>query len=320
MLPRIILAGGSGFIGRALQRHLASHYRIIVLTRSPRPNSSAKEVLWDGENPGPWCDYLGSAEAIINLAGRSVDCRHTAEARSEIIDSRVNSVKVLGEAISTQAKPPGVWIQAGSLAIYGDSGDRICDENAPPGKGFPVETCLLWEQAFAEVNFQAVRKVLLRIGFVLDREGGALAILRRLARFGLGGAAGSGCQCISWLHMADLTSIVDLALAKDDVSGVYNVTSPGPVTNSEFMHQLRSVLGAPWSPPIPSLLVRLGAFLMGTEGDLALTGRRCAQQRLLYHGFVFHYPELREALENLLWERSEENAEDSSQNGEGAHQ
>lgn len=278
----------------------------------PQSNPLAREVMWDGECLASWSDLLDGAHAVINLTGRSVDCRHTQEARREIIDSRVNSVRVLGKAAAKVSRPPRVWIQSSSLAIYGNSGERICDESASAGQGFPVETCLLWERAFDALELPATRKAVFRIGFVLERGGGALLTLSRLARIGLGGAAGNGRQYISWLHMADLNRMFDFALMDDDVRGVYNVTGPEPVTNSEFMRELRGVLGAPWSPPIPAPLVHVGAFLMGTEGDLALTGRRCMPRRLLEQGFTFQYPELGGALQNLFWDQNEETRFDSN--------
>jgi uncharacterized protein (TIGR01777 family) len=299
--PRVILAGGAGLIGQTLQKHFAGRYEIIVLTRSPRMNALAQEVMWDGDTLASWSDLLEGAHAVINLTGQSVSCRYTEEARREIIESRVNSVHVLGEAVEQARVPPRVWIQASSLAIYGDAGERICDESAPAGEGFPVETCQLWEKAFAEIGLPSTRKVVLRIGFVLSRDGGVLSPLSGLARCGLGGAAGNGRQYISWLHKSDLNRMFDFVLEHEAASGVYNATAPEAVPNKEFMRELRHVLGSPWSPPVPGFLVRIGAFFMGTEGDLALTGRRCIPKRFIDEGFTFEFPELSGALENLYW-------------------
>src|SRR5262245_5048950 len=165
----IVLAGGSGFLGRALAPGVRARGKeVIILTRNPRTEANGeKEVYRDGRSLGPWSQLLDGADGVINLAGESVKCRYTKPAREEIIASRIESVKVVAEAIQRCAQPPRVWVQAGSLAIYGDAGDRWCDENAAPGTGFPVETCLRWEQAFRECATAGTRKVLLRIGFVL---------------------------------------------------------------------------------------------------------------------------------------------------------
>lgn len=298
---RIILAGGNGFLGKSLAQVLAARgCEVVVLTRQPRSQGGlAREVFWDGRQPGPWTESLDGAEAVINLAGRSVNCRYNEANRREINASRVDSVRVLGESIRRCAHPPRVWIQCSSLALYGDTGDRWCDEGAPEGQGFPAETCRLWEAAFNQSPTPGVRRVLLRIGFVLGKEGGALQTMGRLARLGLGGSAGSGRQYISWIHLADMNNIFASALDREDLSGVFNVATPEPVTNAEFMRELRRALRRPWSPPVPAWAVRMGCWLMRTEACLALTGRRCVPERLLRHGFSFRRPRLKDALGDL---------------------
>jgi uncharacterized protein (TIGR01777 family) len=212
-------------------------------------------------------------------------------------------VKVIGEAIRRCAKPPLVLVQAGSLAIYGDAGERWCEENAPSGDGFPAETCLLWEKAFDEAPTPGTRRVVLRIGFVLGASGGALKVLAGLTKRGLGGSVGSGKQYISWVHERDMNGIFLAAIDREDIRGVYNATGPEPVTNAEFMRELRRVLGRPWSPPAPVWAVHVGSWLMKTEACLALTGRRCAPKRFLEHGFAFQFPELRPGLANICGRR-----------------
>jgi len=299
---RVILAGGSGFLGKSLACELAAKgYAITVLTRQPGPDSvSANQVAWDGKSLGDWASLLDGAETVVNLTGKSVNCRYTQANRKEIIESRVDSVNVIGQAISRCAVPPKSWVQAGSLAIYGDAGDRICDESAPPGEGFPVETCLLWEQAFNSINTPHTRKVFLRIGFALGPDGGALETLSHLTKAFLGGAVGSGRQYISWLHNHDLNQLFLASIERADIDGVFNATGPNPVTNSEFMRELRRVIGRPWSPPAPAWAVRLGAALIGTEGELALTGRRCVPTRWLEKGFEFKYHALDDALRDAI--------------------
>jgi len=299
---RVILAGGSGFLGQSLAGALdAKGYEVIVLTRRPdQASGSRKQAGWDGKSAGEWASLLEGAEAVVNLTGKSVNCRYTPENRTEIIESRVDSVNVLGEAISRCSIPPKAWVQAGSLAIYGDAGDKICDETAEPGEGFPVETCLLWEQAFNAAHTPRTRKVFLRIGFALGPDGGALDTLSKLARLFLGGTVGSGRQYISWLHNHDLNQIFIAGIERSEIDGVFNATGPNPATNAEFMRELRNALGRPWSPPAPAFAVRIGAALMGTEGELALTGRRCVPRRLLENGFEFKYSALDEALRDSI--------------------
>lgn len=299
---QVVLAGGSGFLGQALADHLCrGGYEVVVLTRSPRSGTGpVQQVEWDGRTVGKWREYLEGAKAVVNLAGRSVNCRYTPENRREIVDSRVQSVAAINRAIAACTVPPTVVVQAGSLAIYGDPGDHLCDESAPPGEGFSADTCLLWEKAFNSLETPRTRRVLLRIGFALGRNGGALQTLATLARWYLGGSAGNGKQYISWLHLHDLNRMFLSAIEREDIEGVFNATGPNPVTNAAFMHALRSTLRRPWSPPVPAWVVRIGARLMGTDASLALTGRRCAPKRLTEKGFSFTYPDLKEALRDLL--------------------
>lgn len=295
---RVLIAGGSGFLGRLLADRLVKDgHEVIILTRSPRPPAGpVRFEVWDGRTVGPWRDCLAGADAVVNLAGRNVNCRYTPGNKLEINESRVLSVQAVGEAIRQCVNPPRVWIQAGSLAVYGDAGDRWCDETSPPGEGFPVETCLLWERAFNEMSTPHTRKVLLRISFVLGGNGGALGTLAGLTRRFLGGTVGTGRQYVSWIHWKDMNELFLWAMKHEEAAGVFNATSPNPVTNAELMRELRRALRRPWSPPTPVWAVRLGSWLMRTESCLALTGRRGTPARLLEDGFSFGFPTLREAL------------------------
>ena len=297
---RIVLAGGSGFIGRALARELRQRgYAVVILTRSPQARAEGiTELAWDGEHPGPWVEALDGAAAVVNLAGRNINCPHTPENLAEITASRVNSVRVLAAALPRLARPPGVWVQAGAVGFYGDTGDRACAENAPAGTGPLADLCRRWEDAFHAAPPSCPRQVLLRIGFVLGREGGALPVLRQLTRRFLGGAAGNGRQYVSWIHLADLSRMFIAAL-EEDLSGTYNAVGPDPVTNAAFMRSLRRACHRPWSPPAPALAVRLGARLMGSEGSLALMSSRCRPQRFQERGFRFAFNHLDTALQDL---------------------
>jgi uncharacterized protein (TIGR01777 family) len=299
----VVLAGGSGFLGRALSGELTRDgYEVVVLTRRARRRTAGvRRAVWDGRSVGEWARLVEGAEAVVNLAGRSVNCRYTRRNRREIVESRVHSVEALGRAIQACARPPKVFVQVASLAIYGDAGRRVCCEDAPAGRGFSAETCVRWERAFDALELPATRKVLLRTGFVLGREGGALRTLARLARCYLGGTVGDGRQYVSWLHERDFTRLVLWCLARGEAAGVYNATGPAPVTNAEFMCELRCALRRPWSPRTPAPLVRLGAFLMRTEAELALTGRRALPDRLVEQGFKFMYTNLEAALADIFY-------------------
>jgi uncharacterized protein (TIGR01777 family) len=300
--PRIVLAGGSGFLGRSLSAVLVSKgYEVVVLGRAAAHETGpVRHAQWDGRALGEWAKFLDGATAVVNLTGKSVNCRYTPENKRRIIESRVDSVRVLGEAIAKCAKPPAAFVQAGSLAIYGDPGDRWCDESAPEGSGFSVDVCRRWENAFNAIDVLGMRKSILRIGFALGPDGGALAMLARLTRFFLGGTVGSGRQFTSWIHIADLNRMFLAAIERADISGVFNVTAPNPVTNAEFMREMRRALHRPWSPPVPALVAHIGSWFMRTEASLALGGRRCTPKHFLERGFEFEFPELRGGLQDLL--------------------
>jgi uncharacterized protein (TIGR01777 family) len=259
-----------------------------------------KTALWDGKTLGEWQSALSGTAAVINLTGKSVNCRYTPGNRREILRSRLDSVRVLGEAIAACKRPPRVFIQAASLAIYGDAGAQVCDEDCPAGAGFSPDVCVQWEKAVRELNLEMTRKVILRIGFTLGRNGGALGTLSKLARWFAGGAVGNGRQYISWIHIDDLNAVFQRAIEYPALNGVYNATGPVPVTNADFMRAVRAAVGRPWAPPTPAPLVKMGAFLMGTDASLALTGRRCMPRRLMRDGFTFQFPELTTALSDLL--------------------
>ena len=301
MRQKIIIAGGSGFLGRSLTPVLLSRgYDVVILGRgAPHRAGSVEHMQWDGKTLGPWAAALDGAKAVVNLTGRTVNCRYTPANRREILDSRVDSVRVLGEAISLCATPPELFVQSSSLAIYGDAGERWCDEDAPHGRGFSVEVCERWEEAFSKVNATGMRKSVLRIGFAIGRGGGIIDFLARLTRWFLGGHVGNGRQFISWIHVSDLNRMFMQCIEDAETSGAYNATSPDPVTNAEFMREFRRVLRRPWSPPVPAPFAHLGAWLMGTEASLALTGRRCTPRRFLQHGFTFEFPNLRNALADI---------------------
>jgi uncharacterized protein (TIGR01777 family) len=298
---RLILAGGSGFIGRALaQEFSARGYAVVVLTRSPRQREDGvRETAWDGVHPGAWTMLLEGADAIINLAGKNINCPHTPENLRAITTSRVDSVQAIATALDQAKLPPKVWVQASAVGFYGDTADAICDESAPVGNDPLANVCRQWEATFASASLPRTRKVTLRIGFVLGRDGGALPVLCKLTQYFLGGAAGSGRQYISWIHLADLVAMFVAAVEDEKLSGTFNAVGPQAVTNGQFMRELRRVLHRPWSPPAPGLAVKLGARLLGSEASLALVSQRCAPKRFLAGGFKFQFADITSALSDL---------------------
>lgn len=295
------MPGGSGFLGQnAALYFTAKGFDVVVLTRGKsKVADGITYVNWDAKTIGDWTKEVDTAYAIINFTGRSVNCIYNEQNKKEIINSRIDSVKVLAQAILQSATPPAVFVQSASLAIFGDT-TEVCTEESKLGEGFSVEVCKLWEQSFFETPLPNTRKVLLRIGFVLGDDGGALEPLMKLVKAFFGGTVGSGKQYISWLHIEDMNRIFDFAVSDDKAIGIYNATSTAPVTNAVFMKALRQALGRPWSPPVPVLAVMFGArFIMRTDASLALTGRNCMPKKLLDQGFQFKYIQLAESLKEL---------------------
>ncbi|MFI6318981.1 TIGR01777 family oxidoreductase [Nonomuraea sp. NPDC050556] len=295
---KVVLAGGSGALGRRIAADLAARGdEVVVLTRTPRDGLPWRQVEWDGAHQGPWAAELGGA-ALVNLAGELVDRRPTAANIELLTRSRVEPTRALAEAAAVHR--PDVWVQMSTLAIYGDGGDAVITEAHPVADG-PAQMAGVarpWEEAAA--GAPAGRQVVLRTGVVLDPGTPALNRLTSLVRWGLGGRVGSGRQWVSWLHIDDLLAIVRRSLDDPELSGVVHATSPHPVRNSELMATLRSALRRPPAPPTPVALARLGACVLRTDAELALIGRRCVPERLERAGFTFAHPSLAQALCSAL--------------------
>jgi uncharacterized protein len=298
---RIVIAGGSGFIGSALATHfIGQGHDVVVLTRNAVARSDGvREVIWNGRTPGDWAKEIDGAAAVINVTGKSINSRRSEKNRREIISSRVESVRAIREAVAASDAPVPVWVQASAVGIYGNAGDALCDESAPHGHDFMADVCEQWEAALRESLSPSTRAVLLRFGVVLGREGGALPMLARLARLGLGGTVGSGRQYISWIHRDDMIAVVQRALTSRMV-GPYNACNHVPETNASFMKRLRKAVHRPWSPPAPALAVKLGSYVIGVEPSAALHGQRCVPRRLDEERFVFQHENLSESLNSLL--------------------
>jgi uncharacterized protein (TIGR01777 family) len=300
---KVVVAGGSGALGRRLCDDLAERgHEVVVLSRTPRPGTH-RQVHWDGVSVGPWAAELEGA-AVVNLAGELVDLRPTPRNIALLTSSRVQPTLALRAAAETLDAPVPVWLQASTAAIHGDAGDTVVDEDTPPADGPPqmAGVARAWEEAAA--GARAGRQVVLRTSVVLDRETPALDRLVRITKLGLGGRIASGRQWISWLHIDDWLAIARWSLGiegeQEPPSGVLVASAPSPVRNAELMAALRTHLHRPPAPPTPAPLVRLGAVLLRTDPALALTGRRAVSRRLAEAGFRFRYPTLDEALADLL--------------------
>ncbi|HVT73207.1 MAG TPA: TIGR01777 family oxidoreductase [Lacunisphaera sp.] len=309
MAKKAVLAGGSGFLGRALASRLAADgWEVVILSRAPEhilvpaPAAGAiRAVWWNAETAGGWRKELDGATAVVNLAGRSIHCVHTLANSAEIIESRLNATQALGRALALAKQPPATWVQCSAAGYYGNADDEVRDESAPPGRGFLAEVCRRWEEAAGAVDVPGCRRVTLRLGVVLDRHAGALPVLTRLVRHYLGGPAGTGRQYFSWIHGEDAGRIFQTVIERSDLAGVYNAAAPEPVRNRELMAALRRELGRPWCPAAPAWVVRLAARRwLDTEPALVLQGQRLAPTRLLAAGFEFKYPQLAPALADLL--------------------
>lgn len=307
MKDKIVLAGGTGFLGKALAQSFAEkEYEVVLLGRSnelPADFPNARLVTWDARTSGSWVKELEGAKGLVNLCGRSVDCRYNEENRRLILDSRVNATRVLGDAVAQAKIPPKVWLNASTATIYDDRRGELAphDENSDDlGYGFSVEVAKAWEKAFFETHVRNVRKVAMRISIVLGEGGGAFPVMRRFAQLGLGGRQGPGSQWMSWLHLDDWVGIVDWLVSTNSVSGVVNFAAPNPVTNAAFMSEMRSQL-APLGMgfPAPTFAVRFGAVFLRTAPELVLKSRKVVSRVLQDEGYEFHFSVLEEAIADL---------------------
>ncbi len=298
---KVVLPGGSGLLGTILARALVHRgHEVVVLSRHPRP-APWPVVAWDAATLGPWAGALDGADAVINLAGRSVNCRYNATNRREILESRVLSTRVVGDAIARAVRPPRLWLQASTATIYAHRYDAPNDERsgilgghepgAPSAWNFSIDVARAWEEALAETRTDATRKVALRTAMVMSAaDGSVFEVLYRLARVGLGGSAGDGKQFVSWIHHADFVRAIDWLIAHNELSGPVNVAAPEPLPYADFVRALRAAAGVPIGLPATPWMLEIGAFVMRTETELVLKSRRVVPAKLLESGFTFDFP------------------------------
>lgn len=308
---KIIIPGGSGQVGTILARHFcAAGHDVVVLSRRPT-QAPWRVVQWDAANLGAWGAELEAADVVINMAGRSVNCRYHAANRREILESRIRSTSVIGDAIRKAKQPPRVWLQAATATIYAHRFDSANDEangiiggnepNSPDTWRFSIDVAQTWERACNEAETPKTRKVILRSAMTMSPDpAGVFDVLLRLVRFRLGGKSGNGRQFVSWIHDLDFIRAIDFLIASEEIDGAVNVASPCPVPNAEFMTALRSAWGTSWGLPAANWMLELGAMALRTETELILKSRRVVPGRLLDAGFDFHFPEWSDGATDLV--------------------
>jgi len=304
-MKKIIIPGGSGFLGTYLAKAaIKKGYQPIILSRSAKPQKEGIEYLqWDGKIMGDWAKALDGAAAVINMAGRTVDCRYTDENKRQILESRVDSTKILGEAIQACTTPPPVWLNSSSATIYEDTrGDTPAntEESTRIGDDFSMNVCKSWEKTFFEAPTPNVRRVALRTTIVFGRGGGAMEPLVGLVKWWLGGTQGSGKQFVSWLHIDDFVNICFFLIDNPKIEGIINAAAPNPITNKEFMAALRQAYGRSWGMPMMEWQLRLGAILIRTEAELILKSRKVVSKRLPEAGFQFQFEHILDAFKDIL--------------------
>lgn len=302
-MSKVILAGGSGFIGDIFSSHFIDKGdEVIILSRNPKPNKNgAKSIFWDGITLGDWVSELNHSDTLINLTGKSVNCRYTDENKALILSSRVNATNILGEALKKIDHPPKLWINCASATIYRHAEDRPQDEDTgEEGTGFSVDVCRKWEQTFHVNQVQGVRQIVLRIAIALGSNGGVLPYYLNLAKFGLGGQQGNGKQYFSWIHEDDLKGIVDFVISHQDIEGTLNVSSPHPVKNKQLMKSFRKVAGAPFGLPASKWMLAIGTWALRTETELILKSRWVIPARLIALGYIFKVPLIDQAIEKCI--------------------
>jgi uncharacterized protein (TIGR01777 family) len=302
---KIVLAGGTGQIGKALCKYYTNNTEeLIILSRTTeQKQGNITCIKWDGKTLGAWAKAIDGADMLINLAGKNVNCRYTEKNKKEIFDSRTNSIEVLAQAVALCKEAPKLWIQSASATIYRHAEDRpMSEEDGETGNGFSVEVCKKWEKSFSEqtAQFKNMRKAILRTSLVLGKEDGVFPRLKNLTKFGLGGKQGNGQQWISWIHEEDVVGIIEWIATHPEIEGIINCTSPYPIKNKELMDVIRKSYGIKIGLPSPKWLLEFGAVIIGTETELILKSRWVLPEKISRSGFQFQYPKINSAIDQLV--------------------
>lgn len=294
MTKKIVLAGGTGFIGKYLENEfLEKGYEVKIISRQPQHIS--------------WTDKKGiiaaleGAEMLINLAGKSVDCRYNDHNKKVIMDSRTETTEILGKAILEAMQPPELWINSSTATIYRHAEDRpMTEESGDIGTGFSVDVAKAWEESLFQFQLPKTRQIALRIAIVLGKDGGVMIPFKNLVKFGLGGVQGPGSQMFSWIHIEDVHQIILFLQKRKDLTGVFNCAAPNPISNREFMASLRLKMNRRFGLPSPEWLLEIGAVVIRTETELILKSRWVIPERLEQEGYTFQYEKINEALDEII--------------------
>jgi hypothetical protein len=301
-MNKLIIAAGTGFLGQVLVNRFKNKFEeIVILTRGKsKIIDGIKYVNWNAKTFSGWEKELENATVLINLAGKSVDCRYTKENKKEILLSRIESTKILNKAVLNCQNPPKHWLNSSTSTIYRFSLDKQMDEvDGEIGNDFSINVALSWEKAFFKTKTPKTLKTALRTSIVLGKNGGAFIPLKTLAKIGFGGKQGSGNQFISWIHEDDFVNAVDFIIEKE-LGGIINIVSPEPIRNADFMQKLRKAVGFPFGIPMNKFFLEIGSFFIRTETELVLKSRNVIPKRLLENGFGFKFGEIDEAFLDLI--------------------
>lgn len=295
----ILIAGGSGFLGTELTKFFTDQgHTVKTLTRNPR---NKNQIKWDGKTKADWIKEIDRTDVLINMAGKSVDCRYTEQNKSRILNSRIHSTSILNEAVSEASNKPFIWINSSSATTYIHSEATLMTEkNGIIGNDFSMTVCKKWEQEFFLREIEGVRKVATRTSIVLGNEGGAFTKMKAITKLGLGGKQGNGNQKMSWIHIKDFCRAIEFLINSNHISGPINITSPNPIPNNQFMTHLRSSLNIPVGINQPKFLLEIGAFFLRTETELLLKSRNVYPEILINNGFKFNFNEAENAFQDLI--------------------
>lgn len=303
MKGRIIIAGGSGFIGQELAKHFVSQGKdVIILTRGKSNKQNGLSYLhWNGKTIDSWAHTFEGAEAVINLTGKSVDCRYTKANKREILSSRVNATQLIGRVFSQLKNPPPLWMNASTATIYKHSMYKeMTESNGEIGNDFSMTVAKRWEKVFFECHAPKTRKVATRVSLVMGNSGGVFPVLNKLAKYGLGGKHGDGNQKFAWIHIADLIAAFQYIMDHSELKGSINITAPVSSTNIQVMHHLRKMNRAPFGIPTPKPMLALGSFFLRTEPELILKSRYVYPEILMNSGFRFQFKTVQDAIQDLV--------------------
>lgn len=295
---KITIAGGTGFLGQSLKEYFTNqNHHVLILTRKPKHDG---DVFWNGKDTGDWCQTIDRTEVLINLSGKSVDCRYSDANKKAIFSSRTEPTSSLHDYIFSAVKKPKVWLNASSATAYIHAEtERMTESEGRLGDDFSMNVCKAWERAFFDKKYPEMRQIALRTSIVLGDAGGAFPKLRTVTKIGLGGKQGRGNQMVSWIHISDFCRAIDFAIQNERMKDIVNITSPCPVSNDAMMTLLRKKYNRAFGFNQPVALLELGAMLIGTETELLLKSRNVYPEKLQNAGFKFQYPHLEDALAEL---------------------